>query len=86
METREKIEALKSRNNELMKIMAKSDAHDCKCHKMNLSFQETYPEDYAEYVAANKEYNGNEAEIARLEAVAREEEAVPHDEDAPEAE
>lgn len=86
METREQIEALKSRNNELMKIMAKSDAHDRKCHKMNLSFQETYPEDYAEYIAANKEYNDNEVEIARLEAIAREEEAEPHSEDAPEAE
>ena len=62
----EKRLALESRQLQLLKIMADSDAHASKCVKLGISFQESYPDDYAAYVAARDEYNRNEEELANL--------------------
>ena len=72
MKQLEKDELLRQLNERQMKlaaIMAESDAHASKCVKLGLSFAETYPEDYAAYVNAREEYNANEIEIARIEAI-----------------
>jgi len=64
--TQSRINALEARQNELAYIMAKSDAHAAKCAKLGLSFADTYPEELAEYQAANAEYNSNESALAEL--------------------
>lgn len=61
-----RIDELESENLGHLATMEKSDAHANKCSKLGVSFAETYPEDLAEYNAANAKYNENEAEIARL--------------------
>lgn len=61
-----KIGELESDNLGLLARMEKSDAHAAKCSKLGISFAETYPDDLTEYKAAAKQYNDNEAEIARL--------------------
>lgn len=48
--------------------MAASDERAAKCMKTGTSFRETYPEDFAQYEAANAEYNGNELVLAELQA------------------
>ncbi len=73
--TQDRINALESRQLELTRIMSASDAHAAKCAKLGLSFAETYPEDLAEYQAANDEYNSNEAELATLYEQKRAEDA-----------
>ena len=55
-----------TRQIELKKIMASSDAYAAKCAKLGLSFKETYPEKYNEYTQANDEYNRNQIEMAPL--------------------
>lgn len=56
--------------------MRRSDDHAVKCSKLGRSFEHDYPEEYAAYVAANREYNANETKMAelavRLEAEATE--------------
>lgn len=54
-----------------------SDAHACKCTKMDKDFQTEYPEEYAEYVAALDKFHANEARIKELEEMTPEEEE-PH--------
>lgn len=71
METQQQINALESRQLELRAIMASSDARAAKCVKAGLSFPETYPADYDEYIAANAEYNRNEQALAQLQAQIR---------------
>lgn len=66
MTTQEKIDALQSRIWELEVIMAKSDEHLCKCAKLGLKFGTQYPQELAEYKAANEEYNKVEVELAAL--------------------
>lgn len=61
-----RIDELESENLGLLATMKKSDAHAEKCSKLGLSFAETYPEDLAEYRAANAKYNENEAAIENL--------------------
>ena len=53
---------------ELLSVMAKSDAHASKCAKLNLTFSEEYPEEYAEYCSARERYNANQERIAELES------------------
>lgn len=65
----ELLRQLNERQMELSAIMAESDAHASKCVKLGLSFADTYPDDHAAYVKAREEYNANEAEIARIEAI-----------------
>ena len=61
--------------------MAKSDAHASKCAKLNLTFSEEYPEEYAEYFSAREKYNANQERIAGLEiACIEEEDRMPFDE------
>lgn len=76
MNTREEIQRLEERQLELLSIMRRSDDRAVKCSKLGRSFEHDYPEEYAAYVAANKEYNANEAKMAelavRLEAEATE--------------
>lgn len=79
METQQKINELQSRQLALRAIMAASDERAAKCMKTGASFCETYPEDFAQYEAANAEYNDNELTLAELQATReaeREEEEV----------
>lgn len=54
------------RQQELKKIMETSDRYASKCIKMGLVFKDVYPEKYAEYIAANDEYNANEIAMQPL--------------------
>lgn len=73
METQQQINILESRQLELRAIMAKSDDRAIKCFKQGISFERTYPEEYAQYEAANAEYNRNEQTLAELKAKRAEE-------------
>ena len=59
---------------ELASIMIKSDAHASKCVKLGLSYKDTYPNEYNEYVKAREDYNQLEKDLAALESVEVEEE------------
>ena len=61
---------------ELTSIMSKSDAHASKCVKLGLSYKDTYPNEYDEYVKAREDYNSLENEIIALESVEVEEEII----------
>lgn len=73
METQQQINILESRQLELRAIMTQSDDRAIKCFKKGISFEHTYPEDYAQYEAVNAEYNKNEQTLARLKAKRAEE-------------
>lgn len=66
MDTQQQINQLQSRQLELLAIMTRSDDHATKCIKTGLPFQETYPQDFDDYQAANEEYNANEATLETL--------------------
>lgn len=66
MNTREEIQRLEERQLELLSVMRRSDDHAVKCSKLGRSFEHDYPSEYAAYVAANREYNANEAKMAEL--------------------
>lgn len=79
MKREERDEMLRQANEqqlELLSVMAKSDAHASKCAKLNLTFAEEYPEEYAEYCSARERYNDNQDRIAELESACIEEEHV----------
>ena len=84
MKRQERDELLRKANEQqlnLLSVMAKSDAHASKCAKLCLTFEEEYPEEYAEYCSAREKYNVNQERIAELEsACIEEEEHVPFDE------
>ena len=61
---------------ELASIMSKSDAHASKCVKLGLSYKDTYPNEYNEYVKAREDYNQLEKDLAALENVEVEEEII----------
>lgn len=71
--TREEInEELRVLNEDQLRqssIIKTSDVHACKCTKTGVSFQETYPEEFAEYSAALDKFHKNEARIAELNAI-----------------
>lgn len=75
MNTREEIQRLEERQLELLSVMRRSDDHAVKCSKLGRSFEHDYPAEYAAYVAANKEYNANEAKRAELTVQLEAEEA-----------
>lgn len=75
--TQEKINALESRQLELLGQMSSSDAHAAKCTKKGTSFGEEYPDELAAYLAANKEYNENETALAQLYEQLKSEEENP---------
>jgi hypothetical protein len=64
MDARTQLQQLEERQLELLSVMSESDAHAAKCAKLGKKFATAYPEDYAAYIAANEEYNANEAKIA----------------------
>lgn len=66
MTTTDQIQALESRQMELLKTMSDSDAHAAKCMKLGLKFKTQYPDEYDIYVAAREEYNENEEALATL--------------------
>lgn len=66
MDTREEMQRLEERQLELLSIMRRSDDHAAKCAKLGRSFEHDYPQDYADYTAANAEYNANESRLAEL--------------------
>ena len=70
----ELLRQIQEQQTELLATMAKSDAHASKCAKLNLTFSEEYPEEYAEYCSAREKYNTNQERIAELESACIEEE------------
>ena len=70
----EQIKILEIRQLELQAIMASSDSRASKCTKNGISFREVYPTEYADYIAANQEYNANEVKLVELKAQQGEEE------------
>ena len=70
----ELLRQLNEKQLQLASVMSQSDAHASKCIKLGLNFSETYPNDYQTYVKAREEYNINEEEIARIEAIEVEQE------------
>ena len=64
----EQINALESRQLELQAKMASTDAHAAGCVKQGKKFNTKYPNEYAEYLEANEEYNRNEKALAELYA------------------
>ena len=82
MTQNEKDELLRQINEqqtELLATMAKSDAHASKCAKLNLTFSEEYPEEYAEYCSARERYNANQAYMANVEQIAVDEVNTPRE-------
>lgn len=82
MTKQEQLKELQSRIVALRTLMIKSDAHAAKCAKMGKKFATQYPDDYAEYVAANEEYQQVEAQAAKLEEEITAEEQAAVDEPA----
>ena len=72
-EKNDKLQSLKERLEIARVRMTSSDGKAAKCAKKGISFAETYPEDFAEYIAANDEYNAIERNIAEIEAIEAEE-------------
>lgn len=72
----EQINALESRQLELQAKMASTDAHAAGCVKQGKKFNTQYPNEYAEFMEANEEYNRNEKALAELHAQRDAEEAV----------
>ena len=82
IEKDELLRQIQEQQTELLATMAKSDAHASKCAKLNLTFAEEYPEEYAEYCLAREKYNANQERIAELESVCIEEEVrMPFEEE-----
>ncbi len=67
MNKHEELKQLQARKVALLTVMASSDAHAAKCAKLGKKFQTQYPEEYAEYTAANDEYQSVERSISDLE-------------------
>ena len=75
-EKKDRITHIQEQLLELASIMSKSDAHASKCTKLGLSYKDTYPNEYNEYVKAREDYNQLEKDLAALENVEVEEEKV----------
>ena len=74
IEKEEKMTRIQEQLLELASIMSKSDAHASKCVKMGLSYKDTYPNEYNEYIKAREDYNQYEKDLVTLESVEVEEE------------
>lgn len=77
MKAGEKMEALRVLNEQqlqLQSIMCEGDNHALKCVKRGDIYQAGYPEEFDRYERARIQFNQNEQEIARIEAL------VPDDE------
>ena len=75
-EKEERLTRIQERLLELASIMSKSDAHASKCVKLGLSYKDTYPNEYDEYVKAREDYNQLEKDLAALESAEVEDEIV----------
>lgn len=75
----ELLRQIQEQQTELLATMAKSDAHASKCAKLNLTFSEEYPEEYAEYCSARERYNANQAYMANVEQIAVDEVIEPRE-------
>ena len=85
MSTSEEIKKLEERQIVLKCEMAKSDPHLWGILKKILEiFRENYPNDYAEYIAANDEFNDNEVKLSELRAKLKSEKESEEHIDAPE--
>ena len=73
------ISELEGRQQELMLTMTQSDAHASKCVKLGVQFAEVYPDEFAAYGMANKEYNDNEVKLAELYEIKKQEEEAELD-------
>ena len=73
-EKEEKKTHIQERLLELASIMSRSDAHASKCVKLELSYKDTYPNEYKEYMQAREDYNQLEKDLAALESIEVEEE------------
>lgn len=67
IEKDELLRQIQEQQTELLATMAKSDAHASKCAKLNLTFSEEYPEEYAEYCSARERYNANQAYMQSIQ-------------------
>ena len=72
-EKKERMARIQEQLLELASIMSKSDAHASKCVKLELSYKDTYPNEYNEYVKAREDYNQLEKDLATLESAEVEE-------------
>lgn len=70
----EQLRQLNEKQLQLASVMSQSDAHASKCIKLGLNFRNEYPSEYDAYEKAREEYNVNEEEIARIEAIEVEQE------------
>ena len=75
----ERLNGLRAQLEAVRVEMTQTDGKASKCQKMGLNFQETYPEGYAAYMAANAKYNEIEAEIAEVEALPVSEDVLPEE-------
>ena len=75
-EKEERMARVKEQLLELASIMSKSDAQASKCVKLGLSYKNTYPNEYNEYVKAREEYNKLEKDLTALESAEVEEEII----------
>ena len=75
----ELLRQIQEQQTELLATMAKSDAHASKCAKLNLTFSEEYPEEYAEYCSARERYNANQAYMASVEQTTVDEVNTPRE-------
>lgn len=79
MNTFAKLASLKEEQLALEATMRKTDAHAAKCLKLGLSFKETYPDEYTEYVKARERYNEIEQLIPEtVAALEKEQEEMSH--------
>ena len=74
VEKEEKLQELRERMLALRAEMQKTDGKASKCAKFGLVFADVYPEEYAQYTSANKEYNEVEVEYKQVLAQSVEEE------------
>ena len=72
----ERIARIQEQLLELASVMSKSDTHASKCVKLGLSYKDTYPDEYNEYVKAREDYNQLEKDLAVLESAEVEEEII----------
>ena len=73
---REEIQLIEERQLELLSIMKMSDDHVAKCSKLGKEFKKEYPDEYSEYIKANKEYNENESKLLALQEQEDKEEPI----------
>lgn len=73
----QELQDLELRQLAVRQIMADSDAHASKATKLGQNFAETYPQEFADYNAANTEYHANADRIEELKRLIQEEEDEP---------